>query len=154
MLPINIRTLCFLLIILLSVSDARRPRRKKRKDKDIRGEVRGDITADTYRPNLSKVIPGASSLAFVFDVTGSMWDDLRQVREGAGQILNKTLQRQDKPLYNYVLVPFHDPGMLWCKILEYAIRKDFKRTIKSYYFIYFGWRYKTCALVRVAFNML
>jgi hemicentin len=53
---------------------------------------------------------GAASLAFVFDITGSMYDDLRQVIEGAAKILATTLSRREKPLYNYVLVPFHDPG--------------------------------------------
>lgn len=53
---------------------------------------------------------GAASLAFVFDITGSMMDDLRQVIEGAAKILTTTLARGEKPLYNYVLVPFHDPG--------------------------------------------
>ena len=54
---------------------------------------------------------GAASLAFVFDITGSMYDDLVQVIEGAAKILATTLSRSQKPLYNYVLVPFHDPGM-------------------------------------------
>jgi len=53
---------------------------------------------------------GAASLTFVFDVTGSMYDDLVQVIEGAARILATTLAMRDKPLYNYVLVPFHDPG--------------------------------------------
>ncbi|XP_039287893.1 hemicentin-1-like [Nilaparvata lugens] len=51
------------------------------------------------------------SLAFVFDATGSMWDDLVQVREGAAKILNAMLERPDKPIYNYVLVPFQDPNI-------------------------------------------
>nr|DBA21577.1 TPA: hypothetical protein GDO54_018188 [Pyxicephalus adspersus] len=51
----------------------------------------------------------APSLAFVFDVTGSMYDDLRQVIEGANRILERTLTRRTKPISSYVLVPFHDP---------------------------------------------
>ncbi|KAL8608111.1 hypothetical protein ACOMHN_016566 [Nucella lapillus] len=53
---------------------------------------------------------GAASLAFVFDITGSMYDDLVQVIDGAAKILATALFRREKPLYNYVLVPFHDPG--------------------------------------------
>lgn len=55
--------------------------------------------------------PGAATLAFVFDITGSMYDDLVQVIDGAAKIMATTLARIEKPLYNYVLVPFHDPGM-------------------------------------------
>lgn len=60
---------------------------------------------------------GAASLVFVFDTTGSMYDDLIQVRAGAVKILATTLERKTKPLYNYVLIPFHDPGELFREIL-------------------------------------
>lgn len=62
------------------------------------------------REHRSDIPQGSASLAFVFDITGSMYDDLVQVIEGAAKILATTLSRREKPLYDYVLVPFHDPG--------------------------------------------
>jgi hemicentin len=52
---------------------------------------------------------GTSSLAFVFDVTGSMHDDLLQVIQGATHIYNATLRREYS-IYDYILIPFADPG--------------------------------------------
>ncbi|KAM4020614.1 hemicentin-2 [Anomaloglossus baeobatrachus] len=63
------------------------------------GQVSGEDPQDNAAP----------SLAFVFDVTGSMYDDLRQVIEGANRILERTLTRRTKAISTYVLVPFHDP---------------------------------------------
>jgi hypothetical protein len=60
------------------------------------------------------------SLAFVFDSTGSMWDDLVQVKTGAERIMATMLERPDKPIYNYVLVPFHDPSKS-VRIQDYTV---------------------------------
>lgn len=54
--------------------------------------------------------PGMSSLTFVFDRTGSMNDDLTQVRQGAKGIFEMVMKQRKKLIYNYVLVLFHDPG--------------------------------------------
>ncbi|XP_049752935.1 hemicentin-2 isoform X2 [Elephas maximus indicus] len=54
---------------------------------------------------------GDASLAFVFDVTGSMWDDLMQVIDGASRILERSLSSGSHAITNYVLVPFHDPDI-------------------------------------------
>lgn len=54
---------------------------------------------------------GAATLAFVFDTTGSMSGDMQQVIVGAGEILNTLLEKFDRPIHNYVFVPFHDPGV-------------------------------------------
>ncbi|XP_071515843.1 hemicentin-1-like [Panulirus ornatus] len=52
---------------------------------------------------------GAATLAFVFDTTGSMSDDMQQVKDGAGKILSTVLEKFERPIHNYVFVPFHDP---------------------------------------------
>lgn len=79
-------------------------------DDDSQWTGTGGIIDASLDEELEPPAPGAASLAFVFDTTGSMYDDLVQVIEGAAKILTTTLAMREKPLYNYVLVPFHDPG--------------------------------------------
>lgn len=54
--------------------------------------------------------PDQRSLLIVFDATGSMHDDLEQLRSGAQQIVNELSARVDNPIYNYVLVVYRDPS--------------------------------------------
>lgn len=52
---------------------------------------------------------GGSSLVFVFDTTGSMHDDLKQLSEGAEMIMDAALE-ESNVISNFVFVPFHDPS--------------------------------------------
>jgi hypothetical protein len=54
--------------------------------------------------------PDQRSLLIVFDATGSMHDDLEQLRSGAQEIVNEMSARIDNPIYNYVLVVYRDPS--------------------------------------------
>jgi hypothetical protein len=71
-----------------------------------------EISPDEINESDDEGTQRGATLAFVFDSTGSMWDDLVQVKMGAERIMAAMLERPDKPIYNYVLVPFHDPGKL------------------------------------------
>jgi hypothetical protein len=53
------------------------------------------------------------SLLIVFDATGSMHDDLEQLRLGAQEIISELSARDDNPIYNYVLVVYRDPSKLF-----------------------------------------
>ncbi|XP_050438116.1 hemicentin-1-like isoform X2 [Adelges cooleyi] len=62
---------------------------------------------------LTSIVPYSedvySSMAFVFDTTGSMQDDYIQLRSHAQQIMDYVLKRNDTNIKHFVLVPFNDP---------------------------------------------
>ncbi|XP_037907235.1 hemicentin-1-like isoform X2 [Hermetia illucens] len=52
---------------------------------------------------------GQTSLVFIFDDTGSMHDDLKELRKGAKKITQEFANRENNPIYDYILVRFNDP---------------------------------------------
>ncbi|XP_052744510.1 hemicentin-1 [Bicyclus anynana] len=65
---------------------------------------------ESIQPSHKVKSDGKGSLVFVFDTTGSMFNDLRQLREGAEMIL-KTALEESQVIADFVFVPFHDPGV-------------------------------------------
>ncbi|XP_046970994.1 hemicentin-2-like isoform X2 [Vanessa cardui] len=65
---------------------------------------------NNLKANLTDKDYGKGSLVFVFDTTGSMFNDLRQLREGAEMIL-KTALEDSNVIADFVFVPFHDPAV-------------------------------------------
>lgn len=63
--------------------------------------------------------PDQKSLLLVFDDTGSMSDDLVQLRGAAREIVNTLAGLDEKPIYNYILSVFNDPGLLLNRILGF-----------------------------------
>lgn len=63
------------------------------------------VSQDNYRKL------GQTSLVIVFDGTGSMTNCLVQLRHGAKLIIDKFANSDANPIYNYVFVPFRDPGL-------------------------------------------
>jgi hypothetical protein len=51
------------------------------------------------------------SLLIIFDSTGSMSTDLAQLRSAAKQIVGNFSARAEKPIQNYVLSVYNDPGV-------------------------------------------
>lgn len=50
------------------------------------------------------------SLLIVFDGTGSMGNNLAQLKPIAKEIVNDYSARDDKPIYDYILTVFNDPS--------------------------------------------
>lgn len=76
---------------------------------------------------------GQTSLVIVFDSTGSMENSLIQLRAGAQLIIDKFAERDDNPIYNYIFVPFRDPGKL-----NVAIYKKKTKTNNSILYLVVG----------------
>ncbi|VVC26961.1 Immunoglobulin subtype,Immunoglobulin-like domain,Immunoglobulin-like fold,von Willebrand factor [Cinara cedri] len=51
------------------------------------------------------------SLAFVFDTSGSMYNDLSQLRSQAKQIMMHVQNQKDSSIKHFVFVPFNDPNV-------------------------------------------
>lgn len=57
---------------------------------------------------------GQISLAIIFDCTGSMHDNLKEMKAGAQRLVDAITDRPDNPIHNYVFVCFRDPGKFFC----------------------------------------
>ncbi|CAD7082367.1 unnamed protein product [Hermetia illucens] len=72
-----------------------------------------DLKEPSYRRKrdvpVALPVEGQTSLVFIFDDTGSMGNDLAQLRKGAKKITNEFANRKNNPIYNYILVCFNDP---------------------------------------------
>lgn len=66
-----------------------------------------DVANVVYQPVCYNCFQQSLSLILVIDNTGSMSDDIFQVRGQAIDIVKKAYSSQ---LYNYILVTFNDPG--------------------------------------------
>lgn len=52
------------------------------------------------------------SLTFVIDDTGSMSDDINQVKLKTEEVFNAVINSKSSEIENFVLVTFNDPGRL------------------------------------------
>ncbi|XP_055546342.1 hemicentin-1-like [Wyeomyia smithii] len=68
-----------------------------------------DTKLSSIRKQYEAPSEGQRSLVIVFDATGSMLDDLKQLRDGAKLIIDEITNLKNNPIYNYVFVPFRDP---------------------------------------------
>ncbi|CAH0591580.1 unnamed protein product [Chrysodeixis includens] len=65
------------------------------------------LLLNVYTNHASYIIKG--SLTFVIDNTGSMWDEIDQVKEEANAIFETVLKSNASQIENFILVTFNDP---------------------------------------------
>lgn len=72
----------------------------------------GDSPYLQTNKNRSKrhAMPKQKSLIIVFDGTGSMSGDLKQLQQATAEIITYFASQKSNPIYNYVLVVFKDEG--------------------------------------------
>ncbi|KAG8223339.1 hypothetical protein J437_LFUL001216, partial [Ladona fulva] len=74
----------------------------------------GELLNGRETRSLHDISAGSSeqrSLAFIFDVTGSMKDDWKGAISGGKRILSEFLTYKTRPVKNFILVPFRDPDV-------------------------------------------
>lgn len=76
--------------------------------------------------------PDQRSLLIVFDATGSMHDDLEQLRAGAQEIVTELSAREDNPIFNYVLVVYRDPSKSSLSLISASVIVGQLRVISCY----------------------
>lgn len=72
-----------------------------------------DVDVNPIKRHSNAYSPRAdqTSLVIVFDSTASMSSSLKELRSNARNIINKFSSKANNPIYNYIFVPFRDPGM-------------------------------------------
>lgn len=53
--------------------------------------------------------PYEKSLVIVFDITGSMYDDIKEMRSAAKTIVSHFASSPNYAIYNFISVPYNDP---------------------------------------------
>jgi hypothetical protein len=72
-----------------------------------------DVSHDYYMPEKApsnQPHAGQKSLVITFDTTGSMSGHLEQLKTAAKEIITHATSQAINPFYNYIFVPFDDPG--------------------------------------------
>ncbi|XP_061380842.1 hemicentin-1-like isoform X2 [Danaus plexippus] len=70
-----------------------------------------------------------SSLTFVIDDTGSMWNDIDQVKEKTNEVFDAVLNSNASKIDDFVLVTFNDPDAKVCTVTR--DRKEFKKALSD-----------------------